>query len=111
MSFLLLLSLFLPYVAISLLSSSSILDTYQPGEFTFQCHIFLPFHTVHGILKARILQWFAIPFSSGHILSELSAMTHLSWVAMHSMAHSFIVPKAVIHVIILVSSDCGFYFL
>ena len=20
----------------------------QPGEFIFQCHIFLPFHTVHG---------------------------------------------------------------
>ena len=27
--------------------------------------IFLPFHTVHGVLKARILKWFAIPFSSG----------------------------------------------
>ena len=25
----------------------------------------LPFHTVHGVLKARILKWFAIPFSSG----------------------------------------------
>ena len=25
-----------------------------------------------------------------HILSELSTMTHLSWVALHSMAHSFI---------------------
>ena len=25
---------------------------------------FLPFHTVHGVLKARILKWFAIPFSS-----------------------------------------------
>ena len=24
-----------------------------------------PFHTVHGVLKARILKWFAIPFSSG----------------------------------------------
>ena len=31
----------------------------------FQCHIFLPFHTVHGVLKAIILEWFAIPFSSG----------------------------------------------
>ena len=37
--------------------SSSILGTYQP--------VFLPFHTVHGVLKARILKWFAIPFSSG----------------------------------------------
>ena len=50
---------------ISPLISSSILGTYQPGEFIFQCAIFLPFHTVHGILKTRILKWFAIPFSSG----------------------------------------------
>ena len=28
-------------------------------------HTFLPFHTVHGVLKARILKWFTIPFSSG----------------------------------------------
>ena len=27
--------------------------------------IFLPFHTVHGVLKARILKQFAFPFSSG----------------------------------------------
>ena len=47
------------------LFSCSILGTYQPGEFIFQCPIFLPFHNVHGVLKARILEWFAIPFSSG----------------------------------------------
>ena len=29
---------------------SSILATYQPGEFIFQCSIFLPFHTVHGVI-------------------------------------------------------------
>ena len=34
------------------------------GSF-FQYPIILPFHTVHGVLKARILKWFAIPFSSG----------------------------------------------
>ena len=50
---------------ISPLISNSILGTYWPGEFIFQCPIFLPFHTVHGVLKVRILQWFAIPFSSG----------------------------------------------
>ena len=50
---------------ISPLISSSILGTYWPGDFIFQCPIFLPFHTVHGVLKARILKWFAIPFSSG----------------------------------------------
>ena len=48
---------------ISPLFSSSILGTYQPGEFIFQCHTFLPIHTVHGALRARILKWFAIPFS------------------------------------------------
>ena len=32
----------------------------------------LPFHTVHGVLKARILKWFSIPFSSGpHAVSPL----------------------------------------
>src|SRR5574337_1190631 len=40
------------------------LGTYRPGEFLFQCPIILPFHTVHGVLKARILKWFASPFSS-----------------------------------------------
>ena len=47
------------------LISSSILGPYQPGEFIFHCPIFLPFHTVHGVLKARILKWFAFPFSHG----------------------------------------------
>ena len=49
---------------ISPLSSCSILGTYQLGEFFFQFQIFLPFLAVHGVLKARILKWFAIPFSS-----------------------------------------------
>ena len=63
--FLLWLSLFIPSGAISLLFSSSILDIYRPGEFIFQCHIFLCFLTIHGVLKARMLKWFAIPLSSG----------------------------------------------
>ena len=63
--FLLWLRLFIICGVISLLISSSILGTYQPGEFVFQCPIFLPFHTVYGVLKARILKWFVIPFSSG----------------------------------------------
>ena len=37
-----------------------------------------------------------------HILSELSPMTHLSWVALHGMAHGFIeLDKVVVHVITL----------
>ena len=44
------------------------------------------------------------PSPVGHVLSELFAMTHLSWVALHGMAHSFIeLHKPVISVIILVS--------
>ena len=66
------------------LISSSILGTCRPGEFLFQCPIILPFHTVHGVLKAGILKWFAIPFSSGPILSDLSTTTPLSWVAPES---------------------------
>ena len=74
------------------------------GSFIFQCPIFLPFHTVHGVLQARILKWFAIPSPVDHILSELSTMTNLSWAALHGMAHSFIeLDKAVVHVIRLVS--------
>ena len=69
-----------------------------------QCDIFLPFHTVHGLLKARILKGFAIAFSVDQVLSELSAMTCLSWMALHGMAHSFIeLGKAVVHMISLVS--------
>ncbi|CAI9153926.1 unnamed protein product [Rangifer tarandus platyrhynchus] len=71
---------------ISPLISSSILGTYQPGEFLFQYPIILPSHTVHGVLKARILKWFAIPFSSGPHLSHLSTMTRPSWVAPHGTA-------------------------
>ena len=49
---------------ISPLISSSILGTYWPGEFLFQYPVILPFHTVHGVLKARTLKWLAISFSS-----------------------------------------------
>ena len=63
--FFLWLHLFILSGVISPLFSSSILGTYQSGDFIFQCHTFLPFQSVHGVLKARILKWFANPFSSG----------------------------------------------
>ena len=50
--------------------------------------------------------WSGLPFSSpvDHVLSELSTMTHPSWVALHSMAHSFTeLDKNVVYVIRLVS--------
>ena len=40
------------------------MDTYQPRRAHLSV-FFLPVHTVHGVLKARTLKWFAIPFSSG----------------------------------------------
>ena len=45
------------------------------------------------------------------ILSELFIMTHSSWVALHSMAHSFIeLDKPLVRVISLISfCDCGFH--
>ena len=55
-------SVFLDYFSTDL---QCILGTYWPGEFLFQYPIILLFHTVHGVLKARIVKWFAIPFSSG----------------------------------------------
>ena len=52
--------------------------------------------------------WSGFPFHSpvlsDHVLSELSTMTCLSWVALHGMARGFIeLDKAEIHVISLVS--------
>ena len=77
------------------------MSTYGPGEFLFQYPIISPFRTIHGVLKARILPF---PSPVGHILLELSTMTHPSWVALHGMAHSFIeLDKAVVHVIGFVS--------
>ena len=96
--------LFILSGGISPVITSSILGTYQPGEFTFLCPIFLPFHTVHGVLKARILRWFAIPFSSGpHFVRTLQHdMSVLG--GLHSMGHSFIeLDKAVVHVVRLVN--------
>ena len=55
---------------------------------------------------SRQENWSGLPFRSpvDHILSELSTMTRLSWVALHGMAHSFIdLDKAVVHVISLIS--------
>ena len=72
-------------------------------QFGVECNHFLPFHTVRGVLKARILKWFAIPFSIGpyfvRILHpDLSVLVGPMW---HGSFIEF--DKAVIHVISLVS--------
>ena len=98
------LSLLILFMAVPPLFSSSLLGTYRPGEFIFQCHIFLPFHTVHGFSRQEYWSGLPLPSPVGHILSELSTMIHLSFVALQGMAHSFIeLDKALIHVISLIS--------
>ena len=88
---------------ISPLISSNISGTYWPEEFIFQCPIFLPFHTVHGVVKARILKWFAIPFSSGpYSARPLHHDVHLGW-PHTSWLNVIELDKAVVHVIRLAS--------
>ena len=97
--FLLCLHPFILSGAISPLISSSILGTYQPGEFNFQYPIFCLFILFMGFSRQKY--WSGLPFPSpvDHILSELFTMTRPSWVALHGMAHSFIeIDKAVVHV-------------
>ena len=92
--------LFILSEVISPLISSSLLGTYWPGGFIFQYPIFLPLHTVHGFSRQEY--WSGLPFPSpvDHVLSELSTMTHLSWVVLLGMAHCFIeLDKTVVYVI------------
>ena len=52
--------------------------------------------------------WSGLPFHSpvDHVLLELSTITHLSWVPLQGMAHTFLeLDKAVVHVISLSSSS------
>ena len=73
-----------------LLFPSSILATFQPGELSFGVTSFCPF--IQFMRFSGQVYWgsLAFPPPVDYILSELSAMTCPSWVALHSMAHSFI---------------------
>ena len=48
---------------------SALLQEYTGDLATWGVHLLvshiLPFHTVHGVLKAKMLKWLAIPFSGG----------------------------------------------
>ena len=74
---------------ISPLISSSILGIHQPGEFPFQYPIILSFHTVHGVLKARIRKWFAIssgPHSVRPLHHDLSVLGGPTWHGLVSLS-------------------------
>ena len=80
------------------------------GSSSFSVIIFLPFHIVHGVLKARI--WSGLPFPSpvNHILSDLFTMTRPSWVAPQVWLSFIELDKAVVLVWLhwLVFCEYGF---
>ena len=102
--FLLQLHLFILSGVISPLISSSILGTYNLGSSSFSVLSFCLFILFVGFSRQEYWSGLPFPFPVGHILSELSTVAHLSWVALHGMAYSFIeLDKAVVCVIRLVS--------
>ena len=73
-------------------------------EFLFWYPIILPFHTVHGVLKAGILKWFASPISSGqHFVRILHHNLCILGGPQKAWLIVLLLDKAVVHVIRLVS--------
>ena len=68
----------------------------------FQCPIFLPFHTVHGVLKARILKWVAMLFSS----APCFVRTLYQW-RNNSRKNKGVEPKQKQHPVVDVTGDGG----
>ena len=89
-SFPLWLSHFILSGAIFMLFPNSILDTYWPGGFIFQFISFCLFIMFMGFSRQEYWNGFPFPSPVDHVLSELSLLTHTSWVALHGMAHRFI---------------------
>ena len=74
------------------------------GSSSFSIISFCVFTLFMGFWRQEY--WSGLPFPSpgDPVLSELSTMTCLSWVALHGMAHCFIeLHNAVVHLISLVS--------
>ena len=74
------------------------------GSSSFSILSFCLFILFMGFSRQECWSGMPIPSPVDHILSDLSTMTHPSWMALHGMAYSFIeLDKAVVHVIRLVS--------
>ena len=73
-----------------LLFISSLFDTFWPEGLIFQCHLFLPFHNIYGVLAARILEEIPISSFSGPCFARILQMTCPFLVALHGMANSLI---------------------
>ena len=108
--FLLWLHLFILSGVISPLISSSNWALTDLGSSSFSVLSFCLFILFMGFSRQEY--WSGLPFPSpvDHVLSELSTMTHPSWVALHGMAHSFIVLDKPWSIWSdwLVFCDCGF---
>ena len=74
------------------------------GSSSFSVLSFCLFILFMGFSRQEYWSGLPSPSPVDHILSDLSTMTHPSWLALHSMAHSFIeLDQVVVHVISLVS--------
>ena len=74
------------------------------GSSSFSVLSFYLFILFMGFSRQECWSGLSFPSPVDHVLSELSTITHLSWVALHGMVHSFIESdKAVVHVISLIS--------
>ena len=60
------------------------------GSSSFSVIFFCLFILIMGFSRQEFWSGLPFPSSADHVLSELSTMTCPSWVALHSMAHSFI---------------------
>ena len=103
-------SFFLELLGIALHSSP--VAYWTPSEWgvllIFQCHIFLLFLTVHGVLVARILEWVAIHSSSGPRFVRALHYDLSVLVALHSMIHSFTeLQKPLSHKAMIHEGDLG----
>ena len=74
------------------------------GASSFSITSFCLFTLLTGFSRQECCSGLAFSSPVDHVLSELSTMAHLSWVALYSVTYGFIkLHKAVIHVISLVS--------
>ena len=77
------------------------------GSLSFSVISFCLFILFVGFSRQEYWSDVALSSPVYQVLPELSAVTHLSWVALHGTTHSFIeLDKAVVHVISLVSFLC-----
>ena len=72
------------------LLSSSIPDTFQPGGAHLLMSSFCLFILFMAFLPQEYCSDLPLPLPVDHVLSELSTITHLSWVALQGVVHSFI---------------------